>query len=60
MTLTEINSLESRVSSAIDQLESIKHELVAKRHILQGPRRAGLYPGQLDNYVEEESDDCYT
>ena len=61
MTYEELDAIDKQLLFAINQLEGTRQQIVAKKHKLQGPKRAGLYPGQLDNHIEySDADDCET
>lgn len=61
MTYDQLDQLDRQLLAAINDLENTRQLIIAQKHKLQGPKRAGLYPGQLDNYVEAPDDeDCQT
>jgi hypothetical protein len=61
VTYDQLEQLDTRLVACINEMQSIRSLIVAEKHRLQGPKRAGLYPGQIDNYVEAEDDlDCST
>jgi hypothetical protein len=62
MNLEELENLERRLYALENELVAIRSDIVARKHKLQGPKRAGLYPGQLDNVVDQDTDpdECNT
>ena len=60
MTYDQLDKLDRQLLAAIQELENTRQQIIAEKHKLQGPKRAGLYPGQLDNYVELDEDECST
>lgn len=61
MTYDQLDNLDRRLQALENELTSLRSEILAEKHRLQGPKRAGLYPGQIDNYVQSDDDeDCQT
>lgn len=58
MTYQQLDSLEKKLLSMEAEMVSLRNIILQEKHQLQGPKRAGLYPGQYDNYVEPEVEEC--
>lgn len=61
MTYDQLDKLDRRLHAMESEITSLRSIILQEKHKLQGPKRAGLYPGQIDNHVDpDDQDECST
>jgi hypothetical protein len=54
VTYDQLNELDNRLLALTNEIVQIRSKILQEKHKIEGPRRAGLHPGQYDNYVDAQ------